>query len=272
MNTRNLIRAALTEDVGSGDITTDTIVPEDLKVKAHIVAGETGIVCGLALARDVFRVFDPDMEVKVLLSDGDKIKKGTVLLKLKGSARTVLTCERLALNLLQMLSGIATLTSQYAKKTKRYGVTLLDTRKTTPGLRDLEKYAVTVGGGQNHRAGLYDGTLIKDNHIRIAGSIANAVNAVKEKYPGELIEVEAQNLKEVEEALAANIEVIMLDNMSIVDMKKAVKMVNKRCRLEISGGVNLKTIEKFAKLKVDYISVGALTHSAKSLDLSLDII
>ncbi len=272
MNTRNLIRTALAEDVGSGDITTDTIVPEGLKVRARIVAGETGIVCGLALAREVFTVFDPEMEVKVLLSDGDKIKKGTVLLKLKGSARTVLTCERLALNLLQMLSGIATLTNQYAKKTNRYGVTLLDTRKTTPGIRDIEKYAVKVGGGQNHRAGLYDGTLIKDNHIKIAGSIDKAVRAVKEKYPGELIEVEAQNLKEVEAALKADIEVIMLDNMSISDMRKAVKMVNKKCRLEISGGVNLKTIERFAKLGVDYISVGALTHSAKSLDLSLDIV
>ncbi|MCX5777358.1 MAG: carboxylating nicotinate-nucleotide diphosphorylase [Candidatus Firestonebacteria bacterium] len=272
MNTRNIIRSALVEDVGSGDVTTDTIVPEGLNVKAVIAADEGGIVSGLAAAKEVFTVFDPGLEVKAMVSDGEKVKKGTVLLKLKGSARTILTCERIALNLLQRLSGISTLTAKYVKLAKPYGATILDTRKTTPGLRALEKYAVKAGGGENHRMGLFDGTLIKDNHIKIAGSILKAVSLVKAKYPGELIEVEAQNLKEVQEALKAEIEVIMLDNLSYGDMKKAVKLINKQCRIEVSGGVNLKTIEKFAKLNVDYISVGALTHSAKSLNISLDIL
>ena len=272
MNFRNIIRSALAEDVGSGDVTTDTIVPEDLQVKAQIVAHEAGIVSGLVVAREVFTVFDPDIEVKAEVSEGDKVKKGTVLLKIKGSARTILTCERLALNLLQRLSGISTLTGQYVKKTKPYGVTLLDTRKTTPGLRNLEKYAVKAGGGENHRMGLYDGTLIKDNHIHIAGSIIKAVDMIKAKYPGELIEVEAQNMKEVEEAIKSKVDVIMLDNMSIPDMKKAIKLINKRSQIEVSGGVDFKSIERIAMLGVDYISVGALTHSAKSLNISLDIL
>ncbi|MFH1074121.1 MAG: carboxylating nicotinate-nucleotide diphosphorylase [Candidatus Firestonebacteria bacterium] len=272
MNFRNIIRSALAEDVGSGDITTDTIVPEGLKVKAVIVAREAGIVSGLVVAREVFTVFDPDIEVKAAVIEGEKVKKGTVLLKLKGSARTILTCERLALNLLQRLSGISTLTSKYVKKIKPFGVTLLDTRKTTPGLRNLEKYAVKAGGGENHRMGLYDGTLIKDNHIKIAGSIVNAVNMIKAKYPGELIEVETQNMKEVEEALKSNVDVIMLDNMSIQDMKKAIKLINKKCRIEVSGGIDFNSIEKIAGLGVDYISVGVLTHSAKSFNISLDIL
>jgi len=272
VNYRNIIRSALAEDVGSGDLTTDTIVPEDLKVKAVIVAHEAGIVSGLVVAKEVFTVFDPEIEVKQAVSEGQKIKKGTVLLKLHGSARTILTCERLALNLLQRLSGISTLTSKYVKRVKPYGVTLLDTRKTTPGLRDLEKYAVKAGGGENHRMGLFDGTLIKDNHIMIAGSIIKAVNIVREKYPGELIEVEAQNMKQVEEAVKSCVDVVMLDNMSIQDMKKAMKLINKKCRIEVSGGVDLKNIDKIAQLGVDYISVGALTHSAKSLNISMDIL
>lgn len=272
MNLRQIIKNALSEDVGSGDITTNSVVPKNLKVKAAIVACEEGVVCGLSVAKEVFKIFDKDVKFKIVAKDGQKVKEGKMLARIEGKARTILTCERVALNFLQRLSGIATLTNKFVQKAKPYGVKILDTRKTMPGLRFLEKYAVKVGGGTNHRFGLYDGILIKDNHIKIAGCAANAVRLAKKKYPHDRVEVEAQSLHEVKVAVGTRADIIMLDNMKPKDIRKALKMINGKYEVEISGGINLSNVLRAAKLKVDCISVGALTHSAEGLNISLDIL
>lgn len=271
MTLKDQINAALKEDIGSGDITTIATVPKDIRIRACMVAKDNGILAGLTVAEDVFRHVDKKLVVKNMVKDGMKIRKNQVLAEIYGNARSILSAERVALNFIQRLSGIATLTGEYKKKLGNKRIEILDTRKTTPLFRILEKYAVMMGGGANHRFGLFDGILIKDNHIKIDGSIRQAVLNVKKKYPGMPVEVEVQNLKEVKEAALCDIDIIMLDNMNIADIKNALKILNGRFKIEVSGGINIKNISKYSRLKIDYISIGSLTHSAKSFDISLDV-
>lgn len=269
---RRLIEQALTEDIGTGDITTNSIVPSDAVTQGIIFSKEPGIIAGIPVAEAVFRFLSPEIKFTAKVKDGDSVQPGTVIAEVSGNARTILTGERLALNFLQRMSGIATSTAALVEKIKLYAVRLVDTRKTTPGLRMLEKYAVRVGGGFNHRYGLYDAVLIKDNHIKVAGGITQAILAARQNVPHTIkIEVEVESLAGVTEALEARADVIMLDNMDPCTMKEAVKMVDGRALVEASGGINEDTIVNVAKTGVNLISVGALTHSIKSLDISLDI-
>ncbi len=266
----SIIKNALNEDVGSGDITTDTIFPPDAKCEAQIIAKEKGIIAGIPIAKRVFQKLDPEVSFSRNSNDGDRVTPGQEILRIKATVRAVLTGERLALNLLQRMSGIATATSLYVDAVKGSKTKILDTRKTAPGLRVLDKYAVLAGGAQNHRFGLYDLVLIKDNHINFAGGISNAVQIVRSKYQDEFkIEVETSTLDEVKEALSAGADIIMLDNMNISMMKEAVKMINKKALTEASGGITLDTIANITETGVDYISVGAITHSSPALDISL---
>ncbi len=266
----SIIKNALNEDVGSGDITTDTIFPPDAKCEAQIIAKEKGIIAGIPIAKRVFQELDPEVSFSRNSNDGDRVTPGQEILRIKATVRAVLTGERLALNLLQRMSGIATATSLYVDAVKGSKTKILDTRKTAPGLRVLDKYAVLAGGAQNHRFGLYDLVLIKDNHINFAGGISNAVQIVRSKYQDEFkIEVETSTLDEVKEALSAGADIIMLDNMNISMMKEAVKMINKKALTEASGGITLDTIANITETGVDYISVGAITHSSPALDISL---
>lgn len=267
-----LIDRALTEDIGSGDLTTDSIVPDDIVAVGYIKAKQHGIVAGLPVAREVFRHLDPDLQFLPQVAEGAKINPGEVLVQLDGRARTLLTGERLALNFLQRLSGIATLTASLVELVQGYRVRIVDTRKTTPGLRQLEKYAVRVGGGHNHRLGLFDAVLIKDNHIKVVGGIKQAVASARSQVPHTAkIEVETEDLNGVQEALEAGADIIMLDNMDLNTMAKAVRLVKGRALVEASGGMSAQTIVDVASTGVDIISVGALTHSATSLDISLDV-
>jgi nicotinate-nucleotide pyrophosphorylase (carboxylating) len=266
----SIIKNALNEDVGSGDITTDTIFPPDAKCEAQIIAKEKGIIAGIPIAKRVFQELDPEVSFSQNSNDGDRVTPGQEILRIKATVRAVLTGERLALNLLQRMSGIATATSLYVDAVKGSKTKILDTRKTAPGLRVLDKYAVLAGGAQNHRFGLYDLILIKDNHINFAGGISNAVEIVRSKYQNKFkIEVETSTLDEVKEALSSGADIIMLDNMNISMMKEAVKMINKKALTEASGGITLSTLTDIADTGVDYISVGAITHSSPALDISL---
>ncbi len=267
--TKKLIKASLAEDVGTGDITTRAIVPPKQTSVAIIKAKEDMVLAGIFMAEEAFREVDRKIKFKALYKDGDKIKKGSVIAKISGSTAKILEAERVALNFLQLLSGVATLTSKFVGSIKSTKALVLDTRKTTPCLRFLEKYAVRCGGGVNHRLGLFDAILIKDNHIKSAGNITKAIKLVREKIPDIVIEVEVKNLKEVKEALRCNAEIILLDNMTTTNLKKAVTLINHRALTEASGGVTLDNILKIAKTGVDYISAGALTHSAKASDISL---
>ena len=263
---------ALREDIGKGDITTDSIVPADMRTSAKIIAKESGIICGLGIARLVFQSVDKNIKFTDKVREGKAVKKGTVVATIKGPARGILTAERTALNFLQRLSGIATLTNKFVKAAGGR-VKILDTRKTSPGLRVLEKYAVKIGGGFNHRLGLFDAVLIKDNHISVAGGLKKAVDLAKKKYPW--IEVEVKTLGQVREAIEAGVSRIMLDNMSIAGIKRSVQLVRRSKRkieIEVSGGITLKNIRSIARTGADYVSVGAITHSAKALDISLKII
>lgn len=262
----------LAEDIGSGDVTTNSIVPADGVIRAVIHAKEAGVIAGLPLAALVFGQLSPGIALDYKVKDGDRVEPGTVLIEVAGSARAILTGERLALNLLQRLSGIATKTALFVEKVKPYPARIVDTRKTVPGLRLLEKYAVRAGGGSNHRFGLFDAVLIKDNHIKVAGGIAQAIIAARSNVPHTVkIEVEVETLSGVAEALAAKADIIMLDNMTLNDMCQAVQLVAGRALTEASGGVNEETVAGIAAAGVDVISVGALTHSVKALDISLDI-
>ncbi len=266
----SIIKNALNEDVGSSDITTDTIFPSDATCEARIIAKEKGIIAGIPIAKRVFQKLDPEVSFSQNSNDGDRVTPGQEILRIKATVRAVLTGERLALNLLQRMSGIATATSLYVDAVKGSKTKILDTRKTAPGLRVLDKYAVLAGGARNHRFGLYDLVLIKDNHINFAGGISNAVQIVRSKYQDEFkIEVETSTLDEVKEALSAGADIIMLDNMNISMMKEAVKMIKGRALTEASGGITLSTITDIAETGVDYISVGAITHSSSALDISL---
>jgi len=267
-----IIEQALLEDIGTGDITTESIIPSNLKAKGIIKTSDEGVVAGLYIARLVFQKLDSENTFQEKIIDGTKITQGKLLAEITGSARTILKGERVALNFLQRMSGIATITSKFCQEVKDLPIRIVDTRKTTPGLRVLEKYAVRIGGGYNHRFGLYDAVLIKDNHIATAGGIKPAVNSVRKQISHTVkIEVEVENLSQLQEALEMRVDVIMLDNMNLNVMKKAVKTAKGKVLLEASGRVTLENVREIAQTGVDLISIGALTHSVKSLDISMEI-
>lgn len=262
--------AALAEDLGDGDVTTEATVDVDATGSAELVVKEPGVVCGLAVAEAVFRAVDSELRFERLVEEGASVAAGTSVARVAGAERAILTGERTALNFLARLSGIATLTRRYVDAVEGTGAAILDTRKTTPGLRALEKHAVATGGGRNHRFGLDDGVLVKDNHLRAAGSVASAVERLRAVTPLP-IEVECDTLEQVSEALAAGAEAILLDNMSPDQLRSAVALARGHARLEASGGVTLENVRAVAETGVDEISVGALTHSARSLDVSLEL-
>jgi nicotinate-nucleotide pyrophosphorylase (carboxylating) len=268
-----LITAALNEDMPGGDITSENIIPLDSISRAFIVAKEEGVLAGIYVAERVFQKIDPNVDFQIHRKDGQTIGKGDKLAVLKASSISLLKGERTALNFLQRMSGIATTTNKFVKALEGQKTKVLDTRKTTPGLRYLEKYAVKMGGGTNHRFSLSDMVMIKDNHIKIVGSIADAVRLARKRIkPGIKIEVEATDLIEAEEALRSGADIVMLDNMSLDKLKEGVKLLSGKVIMEVSGNVNLARVSKIAELGVDFISVGALTHSYDSLDISMEFI
>lgn len=273
---RNIVQQALAEDIGAGDITTEALIPPQEKAGARVIAKEELVVAGLPLAGMVFLELDPNFSVVPLVEEGETISPGTVLLKLEGSARAILSGERCALNFLQHLSGIATMTARFVKEIRNKPITILDTRKTIPGLRKLQKYAVFIGGGRNHRYGLYDAILIKDNHLKLVGrygqgKITRAIALCREKYPRRAIEVEVENLEELEEAVQAGADTVLLDNFSPEQLKEAVETARGKVELEASGGIVLTDLSKIADTGIDSVSLGCLTHSAPAVDISLEI-
>jgi nicotinate-nucleotide pyrophosphorylase (carboxylating) len=265
-----LIEQALLEDIHTGDITTQAVVPERRIATARLIAKEDMVVAGLFVAERVFRRLDPDVVFTACLSEGARAAQGDLLATVEGNASDLLMGERVALNLLQRMSGVATITSRYVEAVKGTRARIVDTRKTTPGLRELEKYSVRIGGGINHRTGLYDGILIKENHITAAGGITEAISRARAYIPHTLkIEIETETLAQVDEALAARADIIMLDNMTLADMASAVVRIAGLAQVEASGGVNLETVAAIAGTGVDIISVGALTHSARAMDISM---
>ena len=268
-----LIDLAFAEDIGDGDHTTLCCIPDTAMGKSHLLIKEDGILAGVEVAKRVFARFDPTMQVEVLIGDGAHVKKGDIAMIVSGKVRSLLQTERLMLNIMQRMSGIATMTAKYVERLKGTKTRVLDTRKTTPGLRMLEKQAVKIGGGMNHRIGLFDMILLKDNHIDFAGGIANAINRcheyLKEKGLDLKIEIEVRNFDELRQAMeCGGINRIMLDNFSVENTKKAVEMVGGKYETESSGGITFDTIRDYAECGVDFISVGALTHSVKGLDMS----
>ena len=268
-----LIELAFAEDIGDGDHTTLCCIPEDAMGKSHLLIKEDGILAGVELAKKVFAKFDPTMQVEVLINDGAHVKVGDIAMVVTGKVRSLLQTERLMLNIMQRMSGIATMTNKYVELLKGTKTRVLDTRKTTPGLRMLEKQAVKIGGGTNHRIGLFDMILLKDNHIDFAGGIANAIdrchNYLKEKNLDLKIEIEVRNFDELQQVLdKGGVNRIMLDNFSVADTKKAVDIIAGRYETESSGGITFNTIRGYAEQGVDFISVGALTHSVKGRDMS----
>lgn len=267
-----LIRDALDEDIGAGDLATMATISADARGKGLFRAKKDGVVAGLVLLDRIFYFIDHRVEVRLLVKDGTAVKSGMVVAEAEGPVRALLLAERTALNFLQQLSGTATLTSKLVAAVKDFPCKVLDTRKTTPGLRTLQKYAVRMGGGTNHRIGLYDAALVKDNHIEATGSIAEAVKAVRRHAPFMAkVEVEAGNMTQVQEAIDAGADVIMLDNMNLPQMAEAVKVINKRAGVEASGGITLDSIRQVAETGVDFISSGALTHSAPVVDFNMKI-
>jgi len=269
---RRLVENALEEDIGYGDITTDGILVGNLISKGILLAKESGILAGKFAFTEVFSILDDEIKCNFFKNDGDNFDKGCIIAEISGISSNILKGERTALNFIQHLSGIATLTSKYVKIADKYGVKIIDTRKTLPGMRLLQKYAVKAGGGLNHRIGLYDAALIKDNHIKAAGSISAAVDSIRRKIgPTVKIETETFDLKDVAEALTKKVDIIMLDNFKPENISEAVKLIAGRAAIEISGGVNLDNLEEYCRLKPDYISVGRLTNSAPALDFSLKL-
>ena len=266
------IQNALREDIGPGDATTNSIVPPDATMRGHIIAKQAGVVAGLDVAKAVYLEIDPRVEFTALAEEGARVENRQILAEVFGPARSLLTAERTALNFLGRMSGIATLTRQFADSVAGTGAVILDTRKTAPGLRVVDKLAVLRGGGQNHRTGLYDMILIKDNHIDFAGSLAEAVTRARAAATGLEVEVEARTLDDIRAAIELGVERILLDNMTPEMMTEAVKINAGRARLEASGNVTLDNVRKIAATGVDYISIGALTHSAKVFDVSFDYI
>ena len=272
--TDRLIELAFAEDIGDGDHTTLCSIPETATGKARLLIKEEGVLAGVEVAKAVFHKFDPDLSVEVFINDGARVKPGDVAFVVSGKVQSLLQTERLMLNIMQRMSGIATTTHNYVKLLEGTKAKVLDTRKTTPGMRMLEKAAVKIGGGENHRIGLFDMILLKDNHVDFAGGIENAIRGaqqyLKEKNKQLKIEIEVRNFDELNEVLAVGgVDRIMLDNFTPEQTREAVKLVNGRVELESSGGITFETIRRYAETGVDYISVGALTHSVKSLDMSL---
>ena len=267
---RDVLERAFREDIPMGDITTDSTVPENESSKAYLLAKQEGVIAGLEACMEAFIMLDPQVKLESLVKDGQFIETGTKILLIEGNSRALLKAERTALNILQRLSGIASTTRLFVEKIIGYNAKVVDTRKTTPGLRILEKYAVRAGGGTNHRFSLSDGVLIKDNHIKVAGGIYKAVSAAKASIPHTVkIEVETENLQQVKEALDSGADIIMLDNMPPEIMREAVKLVDKKALTEASGNVSLETIQEIASTGVDIISIGAITHSVKAMDISM---
>ncbi|CDC97977.1 nicotinate-nucleotide diphosphorylase (Carboxylating) [Prevotella sp. CAG:474] len=268
-----LIDLSFAEDIGDGDHTTLCCIPEDAMGKSHLLIKEDGILAGVEIAKEVFARFDPTMVVEVLINDGAKVHRGDIAMVVTGKVRSLLQTERLMLNIMQRMSGIATMTHRYVERIEGTGAHVLDTRKTTPGMRMLEKMAVKIGGGVNHRIGLFDMILLKDNHIDFAGGISNAINRchayLKERNLDLKIEIEVRNFDELNQVLeCGGVNRIMLDNFTVADTKKAVDLINHRYEVESSGNITLDTIRSYAEQGVDYVSVGALTHSVKGLDMS----
>lgn len=262
---------ALREDIGSGDITAE-LIPAGDQALARIITREDMVVCGVAWVNEVFRQVDEVLQVEWQVNDGDQVAAGSTLFEVKGAARALLTAERTALNFLQTLSGTATLSHSYAKRVEGTGVTLLDTRKTLPGLRLAQKYAVACGGCANHRIGLYDAFLIKENHIHACGGVTQAIQTARLNHPSKPVEVEVETFAQLTEALSAQADIIMLDNFSVDDMKKAVQLTSGRAKLEASGNITDDTLLQFAQTGVDYISIGALTKHCRAIDLSMRFI
>jgi len=270
-----LVRNALDEDIGPGDVTTAAVVSPDLSLAAAVVARESMVVCGTEFGRSAFRQLSPRIEVTILVPDGRRVTAGEVLLRVHGPAGPLLSAERVALNFMQRLSGVSTLTSRFVSELSGLKTRVLDTRKTTPGLRRAEKYAVKCGGGENHRIGLFDMVLIKDNHLAVLGQktddpVGFAVRAAREKFPSLKVEVEADSIEQVRAAVLAGADIILLDNMPVEKLREAVGIIGGRAVSEASGGVNLQTVRAIAETGVDFVSVGALTHSARAVDIGLD--
>jgi nicotinate-nucleotide pyrophosphorylase (carboxylating) len=274
-NISKAISSALKEDIGREDITTKATISKSKKAVGSFFVKADGIIAGLEIAKTVFKAVDPKIKFEIKIKDGSKVKFGDIAAIVSGRSQSLLTAERTALNFLQRMSGIATSANTYAEKVKHTKAKIIDTRKTVPGLRLLDKMAVKIGGCKNHRIGLYDMFLIKDNHIEVAGSITKAVEDCikynKKHHTNFKIEVETKNIAEVKEALQTKADLIMLDNFQIGEMMQAVALINGKCKVEASGGINLETVKVIAETGVDFISVGALTHSVKSLDISLEI-
>ena len=268
----NIITTALTEDINYIDATTDYLIDDNSVSEAYYIAKDNGVLCGIEIAKRVFEILDESIVFDIKIKDGEEVRKGDIIAEMKGSTKNLLKGERTALNLLQHLSGIASATNRCVKLVEGTNARITDTRKTLPGLRALQKYAVTVGGGKNHRFNLSDGAMLKDNHIDAGGGITNAINALRGKIGHMVkIEVEVRNLDELREALDARADIIMLDNMSYADMKKAVEITDGRALLEASGNVTEENIRETAETGVDIISLGALTHSVKCFDISMRI-
>jgi nicotinate-nucleotide pyrophosphorylase (carboxylating) len=268
----DILRRALEEDLGAGDITTSLLIPEENKSSAQYIAKAEFVLAGLPFIQELFRQLDPSVHIKTTLNDGFRASTGDSLGEISGKTRSILAGERTSLNLLQRLSGIATMSSIYVEKIKGTRAKIVDTRKTTPCLRFMEKYAVRVGGGQNHRFGLFDGILIKDNHIQALGNIRDAVAKAKSAHHLTKIEVEVSNTHDLSIAIESGADIVMLDNMSIEEMKESVRVSKGRVLLEASGGINLENVRAVAETGVDFISVGSLTHSSPSVDISLEIV
>ena len=268
-----LIDLSFAEDIGDGDHTTLCCIPEDAMGRSHLLIKEDGILAGIEVAKEVFRRFDPDMQVEVLMPDGTPVHKGDIAMVVSGRVRSLLQTERMMLNIMQRMSGIATMTHRYVERLEGTGTRVLDTRKTTPGMRMLEKQAVKIGGGVNHRIGLFDMILLKDNHVDFAGGIRNAIDRchqyLEEKGLDLKIEIEVRSFDELQQVLdRGGVNRIMLDNFSVADTKKAVELIDHRYETESSGGITIDTIRQYAEQGVDFVSVGALTHSVKGLDMS----
>jgi len=268
-----IIEQTLVEDIGTGDITTNSIIHPSLHAHGIIKTSENGIIAGLNIASLVFKKLDSKIDFQCKVNEGQEVSIGEILVKIHGPAQAILKGERIALNFLQRMSGIATMTSQYCHEVKDYPIRIVDTRKTTPGLRILEKYAVRIGGASNHRFGLYDAILIKDNHIALAGGVKPAIQLAKKNASHTVkIEIEVENLSQLKEVLEESVDIIMLDNMDLTTMRKAVEMSKGKVLLEASGGITLKTIKAVAQTGINLISVGSLTHSVKSLDINMEIL
>lgn len=272
---QEIIKRALEEDIQTGDITTEAIIKNSVYCKGKFLAKAGGVIAGLNVAEKVFKIIDEKIVFNKFIDDGNKVFPGKIIASVEGKASCILTGERTALNFLQRMSGIATLTDSFVEKIKHTKAKILDTRKTVPGLRLLDKEAVRLGGGKNHRIGLFDMFLIKDNHIEVAGSITSAVNSCRkyqlQKEKNFKIEVETKNLDEVKEALNCKVDIIMLDNFELSGMKEAVLLINGKCLVEASGSISINNVKEVAETGVDFISVGALTHSVKALDISLEV-